>query len=140
LEINHVLSIGEEELLFSFSRSGGPGGQNVNKVNTRVTLCFDVAHSPSLNDEQRERIMSRLATRIDKDGVLHIVAQVHRSQAQNREEAVARLVRLLADALTVLAPRKPTKMSRAARARRVEEKRRRGQVKQSRGPVHGWDE
>src|SRR5664280_3566590 len=88
--------------------SGGPGGQNVNKVATKVTLTFDVAASPSLTDAQRDRIRARLATRISKDGVLQVVSQRHRTQGANRAAALERFVELLRDALAEEAPRVPT--------------------------------
>jgi ribosome-associated protein len=78
--VNADLAIPEHELAFSASRSSGPGGQNVNKVSSRVTLTFDVENSPSLSDSQRRRIRSRLQTRINKDGVLRVISQISRSQ------------------------------------------------------------
>jgi ribosome-associated protein len=135
IEIDATLSIPEHELTFATSRSGGPGGQHVNKVSTRVTLYFDVARSPSLDDERRGRILRRLATRISKEGVLRVVCQQHRSQAANREEAVARFVELLREALARRTPRRATKVPRGEKRRRVEDKRRRKSVKQGRGRV-----
>jgi ribosome-associated protein len=84
IEINRNLSIPEHELSFTTARSGGPGGQHVNKVSSRVTLWFNVAESPSLSAFQKRRIMSRLATRINQRGELRVVAQQHRSQIANR--------------------------------------------------------
>ena len=114
------------------SRSGGPGGQNVNKLNTRVTVLFDVAGSPSLSDEQKQRILSRLSTRIDKHGVLHVVSQKHRSQEANRQAAVERLQELLREALKPEPIRKKTRTPAAARERRIREKKHRGEIKQQR--------
>ena len=91
--------IPEDELAFKFSRGGGPGGQNVNKVNTRVTVFFDAANSRSFSDEQKERILRRLASRADKDGVIRVVSQQHRTQKANRDAAVERLEELLKGAL-----------------------------------------
>jgi ribosome-associated protein len=90
--------IPESELAFRASRSSGPGGQNVNKLNTRVTVLFNVAGSPSLSAEQKQQVRSRLTGRIDKNGVLHVVSQKHRSQEANRRAAVERLQQLVQEA------------------------------------------
>jgi len=132
IEITPDLSIADGELRFSASRSGGPGGQNVNKVSTKVTLTFDVAGSPSLSPEQREHILERLATRISKDGVLQVVSQRHRSQAANREAVVTRFVELLRLALAEESPRVPTRPTRVAKERRVTSKKLRARIKRSR--------
>jgi ribosome-associated protein len=132
IEINRNLSIPEHELSFTTARSGGPGGQHVNKVSSRVTLWFNVAESPSLSAFQKRRIMSRLATRINQRGELRVVAQQHRSQIANREAAVERFVALLRGALVQEKPRQKTTVTAAAKRRRVDEKKKRGQVKQQR--------
>ena len=116
IEINANLSIPEHELSFTTARSGGPGGQHVNKVSSRVTLWFNVAESPSLSTFQKRRIMSRLATRINQAGILRVVAQQHRSQIANREVAVERFVALLRDALVQEKPRQKTTIPAAANA------------------------
>jgi len=131
--INPGCSILSSELSFSFSRSSGPGGQNVNKVNTRVTLSFDVAGSRQLNDRQRAMIRSRLATRINKNGVLRIAADSCRTQQGNREEVVRRFVDLLCRALHEQRPRRKTKVSRRAKERRLSAKKNRGRLKKMRG-------
>jgi ribosome-associated protein len=92
MQVTDTLSIPEEELRFKASRSSGPGGQNVNKLNTRMTLLFDVRNSPSLSQEQKESIQRRLATRINHEGVLRVVCQRHRTQAANRRGATQRFV------------------------------------------------
>jgi ribosome-associated protein len=132
IAIDDNLSIPEEEVTFTTSRSGGPGGQNVNKLETRVTLRFDLAGSASLSEEQKARIQERLATRITKDGVLHVTSQRHRTQGANREAAVERFAELLRESFREEAPRKKTRPSRAAKARRLNEKRRHSQRKQER--------
>ena len=124
--------INEDELVFKVSRSGGPGGQNVNKVNTRVTLFFDVANCGSLSDWQKQRILARLATRSDKNGVLRVVSQKFRTQRANRKAAVERLQQLLTDALKTRPIRKKSKVSYAAKQRRLEQKRRRSLLKRQR--------
>lgn len=132
IEIEDGLAIPDEEVAFVTSRSGGPGGQNVNKLETRVTLRFDLVGSVSLSEEQKARLRERLATRITRAGVLHVTAQKHRTQAANREAAVARFAELLREGLHEEAPRRKTKIPRAVHRRRVDEKKRRGQRKQER--------
>jgi ribosome-associated protein len=140
IDIAPGVAIGEGEVGFQASRSGGPGGQNVNKVATRVILFFDVAGSPSLTAEQRARIGERLSTRISKEGVLRVVSQRHRSQSANRQEALERLVELLGWALSEEPPRKPTRPSRQSRQRRLEEKKRHGARKRERSQPMRWEE
>lgn len=132
VEINPSLEIPDSELELRTSRSSGPGGQNVNKLETRVTVRFDVAGSPSLSEEERERIRERLGHRITKAGVLQVSSQRHRTQAANRDAAVARLAGLLAEALEPEAERKPTRVPKAAKRRRLRKKRRRGRIKELR--------
>jgi ribosome-associated protein len=132
IRINDTLAIPDEEVAFVTSRSGGPGGQNVNKLETRVTLRFDLAASPSLTEEQKARLGERLATRITRAGILHVTAQKHRTQGANRDAALERFAELVGEALREEAPRKKTRMSRAAKARRVEEKRRHSERKRQR--------
>ncbi len=135
IRINDELEVDEAELLFVTSRSSGPGGQNVNKVSTRVTLRFDVARSPALSEDERRLVRERLATRINRDGVLSVTSRRHRTQAGNRRAAQERFVELMAEALTVDPERRPTRTPRAARARRLDEKRRRARLKQRRSRV-----
>lgn len=134
LEVNDRLTIPDAELEVQSSRSSGPGGQNVNKVETRVTVRFDVAGSAVLTEEERRLILERLSSRITKEGVLQVSSQVHRSQAANREEAMERVARLLAAALRPRRRRKKTRVPRAAKRRRLEAKRRRSEVKRLRQP------
>jgi ribosome-associated protein len=137
--INDRLAIPESELAFRFSRSSGPGGQHVQKSDTRVELLFDVARSPSLSDEQRGRILERLGGQIDGEGVLRVVSSATRSQLENREEAVQRFQALLAGALRVRKRRKPTQPSAAAREARLAEKKVRSQHKKARRKVGRGD-
>lgn len=139
ITINDRLAIPESELNYRFSRSSGPGGQHVQKSDTRVELLFDVARSPSLSDEQRGRILERLATQIDGEGVLRVVSSATRSQLENREEAVQRFRALLAAALRVRKRRKATQPSAAAREARLTEKKVKSQHKATRRKV-GRDE
>lgn len=132
IEIKPGLVIPLSEIGFQFSRSGGPGGQNVNRRETRVELLYDVRNSPSLSEEQRERLLARLGGRLDSDGILHIVAHAQRSQLRNRQEAVERLVQLLRRALDVPRRRLPTRASRQAIEQRLAAKRKRSQAKELR--------
>jgi ribosome-associated protein len=130
--INAELSIPEDELGFTFSTSGGPGGQHANRSATRAILSFDVHRSPSLSDAQRARICARLGNRISREGILQISAGESRSQYQNRQEAMARFQALLERALRPQKKRRPTRPSRAAQERRLEAKRRHGERKAER--------
>ena len=126
------------ELVERFSRSPGPGGQSVNTTDSRVELRWDVAESRALSDEQRERLLDQLESRL-VDGAITVVASEHRSQRQNRTAARTRLARLVTDALAPPPPRRrPTRPSEAARRRRVEDKRRRGELKAGRSRPR-WD-
>jgi ribosome-associated protein len=130
--VSQSLSIPESEISFRFSRSGGPGGQNVNKVSSRVLLEFDILNSPSLSDAQRRRLLHRLESRLDSDGVLRIQVDDSRSQWQNRQIALKRFAEMLSDALKVQKRRIPTRRSAAANSRRLEAKKRRGDIKRGR--------
>jgi ribosome-associated protein len=132
IEIKEGICICEDELIFKASRSSGPGGQNVNKVNTKITLFFDVANCPGLSDTQKRRILRRLKTRADKNGVLRVVSQRHRTQKANRTAAQQRLVELLTAALTRKPIRKKTRVPASAVRRRLEEKKQRSRLKQQR--------
>ena len=139
IAISDQLAIPAAELHFRFSRSSGPGGQNVQRTETRVELLFDVANSPSLNDEQRERIRHRLSGYIDNDGMLRVVSSATRSQLENRADAVARFQALLAAALRRRKHRVPTRPTAASRERRLTEKKTRAGTKQTRRKVGGGD-
>jgi ribosome-associated protein len=132
IEIAPDLALPEDEISYVASRSGGPGGQNVNKLATRMTLRFDLAGSPSLTPAQRERVASRLATRINRAGFLQVTAQRHRTQAANREAALERFVELLRAALQPDTERVPTRVPPAVRRRRLSEKLARGRRKRER--------
>ena len=132
IEVTNEISIPEDELRFTASLSSGPGGQNVNKVHTRVTLWFDVVNSPSLSPEQKELIASRLGSRINKDGVLRVISQQTRSQSANREAAVERFVSLLRTALKREKVRRKTGVSKMAKKRRLEEKKQHSILKRER--------
>ncbi len=118
----------------SFSRSGGPGGQSVNKSNTKVTLKLPVSDIPGLDEEQRKLAAERLAGRINTDGELVVQADEARGQLENRRRAELRAVSLLAGAASPRRRRKPTRPGRTAKERRIKEKRKRGDIKRKRKP------
>jgi ribosome-associated protein len=132
IRVTDELSIPKEELKFTASRSSGPGGQHVNKVSTRVTLRFDVVNSSSLTPDQKSYILEKLATRVSRAGVLRVVSQQTRSQAANREAALERFINLLQQALEETPERKRTGVPRAAKQKRLDEKKHRGQLKRER--------
>jgi ribosome-associated protein len=132
IHITPRLSIPDDEVTFTASHSSGPGGQNVNKVSTRVTLWFDVAASKSLSETQKERILNEYPGRIDKKGVMRVVSQQTRSQAANRELAAERFAALIRDALKPRRPRRETRVSKAQKERRLEEKKKHGRRKKER--------
>ena len=134
LEITPALLLPLAELDYRATRAGGPGGQHVNTSSTRIEVWWDVRSSPTLSGEQRALVLERLATRIDGEGRLRIVASESRSQLRNREAATERLRELVASALAVRKPRKRTRPGRAAKAARLEAKRRRAATKRRRRP------
>jgi ribosome-associated protein len=135
LDITPDLRLPLSELDYQASRSGGPGGQHVNTSSTRIELWWDVARSPSLSEEQRAQLLERLRSRLDSSGRLRLVSSASRSQLRNREDVTERLRSVVASALTVRKKRKPTRPSRAAKAARLEAKRRRALTKERRQPV-----
>lgn len=132
IEITPTFSLDENELTFDFIRASGPGGQNVNKVSSAVQLRFDAAHSPTLSPEVKNRLIKLAGSRITDEGILIIEARRYRTQEQNRQDAVNRLVALLQKAFETPKVRRPTRPGTTARAARVAEKRRRGEVKRIR--------
>lgn len=137
IRIDANLQIPEGELSESFVRASGPGGQNVNKVASAVELRFDVAHSPSLTEAVRARLLARRDRRLTADGVLVIQANRFRDQAKNREDARARLAEIVRAALHVPKKRVATKPTRASKERRIASKKKRAQHK--RGRSKSWD-
>ncbi len=132
LEITPALFLPLTELDYRATRSSGPGGQHVNTSSTRIEVWWDVRASPSLTEELRARLLERLSRRLDAEGRLRVVASESRSQLRNREAATERLRELVASALVVPKPRKRTRPTRAAKAARLEAKRRRSALKRDR--------
>jgi len=140
LRINARITIPESELDERFVRSSGPGGQNVNKLNTKVELRFDAANSASLSDDVRKRLLKLAGQRATSDGVIVLESQSARTRERNREEARERLAELIRQALVRPKPRKRTKPTKASKQRRLDEKNRRSKIKQKRGRIRSGDD
>jgi len=138
IRINDDLSIPENEISFVASRSGGPGGQNVNKVSSRVTLSFDVGRSTALSEAQKAGVLRSLGKRVNKEGILQIISQRTRSQDMNRTDALERFGDLLRRALTPKRLRVKTRVPAAAKQNRLDQKKKRTAIKQARSKT-GWD-
>jgi ribosome-associated protein len=139
IPITPHISIEEREIDESFVRASGPGGQNVNKLSTAVQLRFDVRNSPSLPGDVRERLTRLAGSRMTNDGVIVIIAQRHRTQGRNREDALDRLVELIRQAAVRPVKRRPTRPTKASRERRIEGKKRRGGIKNLRRSRPSFD-
>ena len=127
--VTGALTLDPAEIEESFVRATGPGGQHVNTTSTAVQLRFDVRHSPSLTDDVRHRLERLAGRRLTRDGVLVLMAQGQRSQKRNREEALDRLVALIREAARPPVPRKKTRVTKAAKRRRVDDKKPHGAIK-----------
>lgn len=134
IEVNPNVHIPRSELQVRATRAGGPGGQHVNTSSTRIELLWDVTNSTAVSDEQRARLLTKLAARLDATGSLRIVASDRRSQQQNRAAAEERLAELVRNALVVPKKRRPTKPSKASKEKRIGEKKRRSETKKNRRP------
>lgn len=132
IRINESIALDDSELEERFVRSSGPGGQNVNKVSTAVQLRFDAAHSPALSPAIRARLMRLAGSRVTGTGTIIITAERFRSQARNRADALERLVELVRKAAQPVKRRRATVPTHASRARRLDEKKRRGNLKRTR--------
>lgn len=140
IEITPSLSLDDSEIQFDFVRASGPGGQNVNKIASVAQLRFDIRSTSSLEVEVKERLIKLAGSRVTDEGVLILEAKHFRTQEQNRVDAIARLVALIQKALEKPKPRHATRPSRASQAARVENKKKRGEIKRSRhNPAGGWE-
>ncbi len=137
LRITERLRIPIDEIRISFTRSGGPGGQHVNKTSTQAELSFDLAHSPSLSENDRAWLLERLRSKLDSSGVLHLSAQEFRSQLRNKNAAIEKLQDLLARAILRPKPRKKVKPSKAAKETRLRSKKIAGERKKLRSERFG---
>ena len=140
LRINDAITIPDSELEERFVRSSGPGGQNVNKVSTKVELRFDVAGSTVLPADAKERLLRLAGQRATQEGILILEAQSERSRERNREIARERLTELVLQSLQRPKPRMATKPTRSSQTKRLDQKSKRSKVKQKRGPVRSGDE
>ena len=131
------MDIDTEYMRFQASRSGGPGGQNVNKVNTRVTVYFDLSAYPLFSEQQKRRIWNKLTTRTNSEGIIRVTSQRFRTQLANRKAAVKRLMELLEQALKTPRVRLRTHVPKGVHQQRLEHKKRRGQLKQLRSRKPG---
>ncbi len=132
IQISPSIQIDERELQFDFVRASGPGGQNVNKVATAVQLRFDIVHSPALASDVKGRLIRSAGKRVNADGVLLIEARRFRTQEANREDAIQRFVELLRRSLVPPKPRRKTRPTAASREKRLQGKKRKGEVKRTR--------
>lgn len=135
LKINKSISIPLSEIDVSAVRAQGPGGQNVNKVSTAVQIRLDINACSTLSDDQKARVLQSSDRRLSRSGIVVIKSQRFRSQEKNRADALQKLARFMRKALEVSKPRKPTRPTRASREKRLEDKARRGRLKQSRGRI-----
>jgi len=135
LDVAPGVSVPRSELEYRASRSSGPGGQHVNTTSTRIELVWNLDDSRVLTDDQRARLRTRLASRLDSTGSLRVVASTRRSQQQNKQAAEERLAALVRHALHVPKRRRPTKRPKAANERRLTQKKRRGELKRERHPA-----
>ncbi len=133
-ELIHIPDL-KSELIFKTSRSSGPGGQNVNKVNTRVELRFNISESKLLSEEQKHILLSKLKSKISQDGFLIVISQKERSQILNKEEATKKLYSILLKALTPVKKRKPTRPTKVSVEKRIQTKKQQGEKKTRRGKI-----
>ena len=139
IRVTPTIALSESEIEERFIRAPGPGGQNVNKVETAVQLRFDAANSPALSNPVFRRLADLAGARMTRDGVIVLTANRFRSQERNRRDALNRLIQLIRQAAAPAKPRRPTKPSRAAKQRRLDAKQRRSAIKKARGKVKSED-
>lgn len=139
LKINKQVVIPGHELSMTATRSGGPGGQHANKTSSRVRLEWNLADSEAVSDAQRARLFVKLAPHLTADGIVQVTSSDSRSQHRNRDDALVRLAELVRRGLQRPKPRKKTRRSKASHRRRLEHKKRRGEIKKSRKRPKSWD-
>lgn len=132
VRVSRYVTIPGSELEFRYVRSGGPGGQHANKTSTKVELTWDISTSAALGPRQRARLLANLGRRVEASGTLRIRSDRHRSQSRNRDDAIERLVTLVRDGLVVRKGRIATGPSQGAKQKRLEQKKKRAEIKQGR--------
>ena len=132
IKINNRIYIDDSEIVILMSKSSGPGGQNINKVNTRITLKWNIMNSTAFTPRDKERILVKLSNRIDSEGNLHVSSQDSRSALQNRQNAEKKLAQIIGDAIKIPVKRKPTQIPDQERQKRITEKKQRAQIKKLR--------
>lgn len=137
ITLNNRITIPESELRFSFARSSGPGGQNVNKVSSKATLHWDVVQSPSLPDDVKQRFLTTYKSRITTQGEIVVISQESRDQPKNIQICLDKLRAMLLEVLTPPKKRRPTKPTKGSKVRRLEAKKNKSQTKQNRRPIRG---
>ena len=135
MKITSKISIPTQEIRFVFGTSTGPGGQHVNRVATKATLLFDVNQSESITRNQRNRILAKLPTRINKQGILRVSSSKHRSQRANKKVATERFVTLLREALAPVRKRRKTRVPHSSKKKLLESKKKQGKTKRLRAKV-----
>jgi ribosome-associated protein len=137
IEVSSRITIPESELRFSFARSSGPGGQNVNKVSSKATMHWDAVQSPSVPDDVKQRFLARFKSKLTTQGEIVITSQESRDQPKNIQLCLDKLRAMLLEVLVPPKKRRPTKPTKGSKVRRLDAKKNKSQTKQNRRPIRG---